>query len=565
LRVVICKFLIAFSIFSSQVFSFEVKVLLQKILNSDLEKGSTVIHSNHGFVVSGHSALCIGTQLPDKTLEFIYQGNSLLCNNKSFNSKLCHISPALSATHKQELQTYVSDWVDAHKKSLMIRCEVLHSFFDHFIEKKSLINDTSYTLLVEYVFQVIDDFLKDMMERVEDDNVVSFETLQQYARSFIQKDIKDHFLEQLAGKHLSRKDRKLLQKSQQYRYEFFTTHVHHMIQMFLQDFCLILPRNILSAWLKESVGCLRLNGNSYLGSFAILQDRDHSLLINCLDIDDYLLSVIRHEGWPGWPLEVNKVLAVACRTYLIWQVLQAQKKKRPYHIENGIRHQTYKGHHKYMRLKQAIDETKDLCISYDGKPILAMFDACCGGIVPAKIDNQDYKKYPYLVRDNTCSYCKGCKIATWKAEFLHDDMVECLQKEISTLTAIDGMKVVKTDDAGLVKKVMIEAKGIDIPISGKKMYSLFPEVKSFSFDIETLPKKKTSLKGRKKKKHKVEVEDKTIDDVKKFIIHGKGYGHHVGLCQWGAMKLVKDHHWNYQRILQFYYPGTQLIKLTYQR
>jgi len=44
-------------------------------------------------------------------------------------------------------------------------------------------------------------------------------------------------------------------------------------------------------------------------------------------------------------------------------------------------------------------------------------------------------------------------------------------------------------------------------------------------------------------------------------ISGKGHGHHMGLCQWGACKLVKRG-WSYKRVLQFYYPNTTFMKLT---
>ncbi len=41
---------------------------------------------------------------------------------------------------------------------------------------------------------------------------------------------------------------------------------------------------------------------------------------------------------------------------------------------------------------------------------------------------------------------------------------------------------------------------------------------------------------------------------------GTGYGHHMGLCQWGARELVNQG-WNYKKILHFYYPGTTFMKL----
>lgn len=561
-------FIILLLLLSSVINSFEVKVLLQKGSGQSLVQKPISITSPYGFVLSEGGFFVVGKEVINDTAH-ITGGSEISVNNKSLHSRSCTLVPALSGEQKKELKEYVSNWFGCHKKELASKSELLFSFFDHFVDKSS-INIISYNSLMEYADIIIDLFVKDMIKTFEQNEVVSFDTLQKHTRSFVEHKIRERFLHDLGHKQLSRKDRKLLQKNQQYRYEFFTNHVVQVMQTLLNDLCLVLPRNILSGLLSSEVGTLCFDGNSYLGSFVILQDKGTVYLVNCLDIDDYLLSVIRHEGWPGWSLEVNKVLAVACRTYLVWQVLQAQRAKRPYHIENGIRHQTYKGHHKHARLKQAIDETKDMCLACDNKPILAMFDACCGGVLPAHIDNSDYKKHSYLMRDQSCLYCKSCKIASWKAEFLLDDFIARIQKYIPSLTTIDNVRIFKSDKAGLVQLVDIETKDAHIHISGKKMYSLFPEVKSFCFDIDLYPKKKEAVKESKKKSRRKNIvkkieEEKSGDDRKKVVIHGKGYGHHVGLCQWGAMKLVKDHHWNYQKVLQFYYPGTDLIKLTYQR
>ena len=45
-----------------------------------------------------------------------------------------------------------------------------------------------------------------------------------------------------------------------------------------------------------------------------------------------------------------------------------------------------------------------------------------------------------------------------------------------------------------------------------------------------------------------------------MTIEGKGHGHHMGLCQWGAREMVRLG-WEYEDILEFYYPDTQLMKL----
>ena len=547
----------------SGIYSFEVKVLLKKCTSE--QDFPITFTSKTGFVISKHPLYVCGTQSDRSVCTVKSKDNSVTINDTLMPTQCCYISPQLSKEHKQYIQQYILQWFDQNQQQLEEQSQILHTFFDHFVDKKSVVGSHSYDVLIQYVQTVVHNLLEQFIEQMGDEFVVSLQTLQQQADQFILYRVKDYFLDQLADKKLAKKDRKLLQQNKQYRYQFFKKHVDTVIQKVVQEYVLALPRNVLSKFLQSDVGHITFQGHNYLGSFVLLREGNTLYLINALDIDDYLLSVVRHEGWPGWPLEVNKVLAVTCRTYLVWQVLQAQRLKRPYHIENGIRHQTYKGHHKYVRLKQAVEQTRDICIAADGKPILAMFDACCGGIVPGNIESPDYKKHPYLVRQQGCTYCKGCKVATWNLEVPHDDMLASLQKDIPTLTSIDELSVVEKDPAGLAKKVLIETNDAKITIPGKRLYTLFPGVKSFSFDIDTYPKKHLPKKtyGGKKKHKMLHAHEYTGE--KRFVLRGKGYGHHVGLCQWGAMKLVKDHHWNYQKILQFYYPNTTLIKLSYQR
>lgn len=548
--------------------SFEVKVLLQKIKLSDLTGKSIDISSQHGFMLSRHATLSLGKELQRKTISISKRNNQFFIGNEPLHG-VYYISPLLSSEQKQIAYNLVQTYFTKHHEKLLQLGEVLESFFEYFTNKKSEINSLSYDLLRHYTEQVVQLFFKEITQDCADlDSVVSIDTLMQQAVEFMQYRIKDEFTQQLVTKKLTHKDRKLLQNNKTYRYDFFIRHVHNIIQKLLKDFLKALPRNAFALLHDQEIECLSYDGNYYRGTFALLTEGEALYLVNCLDIDDYLLSVIRNEGWPGWPLEVNKVLAVACRTYLVWQVLQAQKMKRPYHIENGIRHQTYKGHHKYARLKKAVDETKDICIAAGGKPILAMFDACCGGVVSGDIAlSPDFQKHQYLLRKDQCTYCKSCKVSTWKAEIRYDDMLTLLQKEIPSLVHIDAIAVTRRDKAGLVQEVTVDTKGTKVTISGKKMYSLFPEIKSFCFDVEVLPRVKSEKKGfRKLKKDALaEQQGHLYTGEKRFLITGKGYGHHVGLCQWGAMKLVKEHHWNYQRILQFYYPGTTLIKLHYKR
>ena len=293
--------------------------------------------------------------------------------------------------------------------------------------------------------------------------------------------------------------------------------------------------------LRSISGHGEFNGVSYDGDFVLYPQGKSLLCINYVGVEDYIISVLRTESWPGWPLEVNKVFAIACRSYVVSKVIEGRKTKRPFHVRNTNVHQTYRGRHEVALLKQAVDHTRGKVLGFKGEPILAMFDCCCGGIVPAHIDNFDFKKAPYLARDYACNYCSTSSLYSWQVDYEHARFEQLLKNEYKELRGLHDIAIIKKDKAGLVGEVQLRGPHHNATISGKKLYSLLKEIKSFHFDV--------SISKHRNK------------NDRKIVFTGRGYGHHLGLCQWGARQMVREG-FNYKSILKFYYPNTYFMQLS---
>lgn len=292
-------------------------------------------------------------------------------------------------------------------------------------------------------------------------------------------------------------------------------------------------------------GHIEYNNNSYHGTFLIshkFQDKakkiQEAYLVNYVDLEDYVLSVLPAESWPGWPEEVNKAFCICFRTYALSKILEQRKsdqksgKKSLYDIRNTNIHQTYKGFKVQPVFKAAVDKTRGMILAYNNKPIVAMFDSCCGGIVPSKLSGVNFRHAPYLERLYPCNYCKECFLYSWNKELSLSDFQAVLN--IKSTVKIQDIRVTKKDAAGKVCEVKIKKNNSWITYTGKEFYALFPHIKSFCYNI--------TKRGQK------------------VNFKGSGYGHHLGLCQWGAYAMVKQG-WNYKNILKFYYPHTYLMKL----
>lgn len=274
--------------------------------------------------------------------------------------------------------------------------------------------------------------------------------------------------------------------------------------------------------------------NEYRGPMWIVVNEDGVKIINCIGLEDYVESVLCTESWPGWPLEINKVCAVASRTYVIAMVQRAKASKCLYHIRNTNKHQTYTGGNASAIVKQAVRETEGVFITYKKQPITAMFDICCGGVITANMQGVDFVGSPYLARTYACTYCKNCKSYSWKARYDLQELERILKDDDIHVRRLRDVKVTKKDKAGMVQQVMLKGSGHHHHVSGKKIYSLLKKVKSFCYSIE-----------------------RQGDQV---VFNGRGTGHHLGLCQWGAREMVRDGI-DFKSVLAFYYPGTQLMRL----
>jgi stage II sporulation protein D len=289
-------------------------------------------------------------------------------------------------------------------------------------------------------------------------------------------------------------------------------------------------------YVKAVNGHITKDNYTYQGDFIFIRDKQRLLCINCLDLESYTCSVLQSESWPGWPIEVNKAFAIMARSYAMAQASAADKKKRLYHIKNTNVHQTYRGVHSSEVVKNAVQETEGIILTHNDEPILAMFDSCCGGVIPMNIESGiDFTKAPYLARSYSCPYCKGCKIYQWHAEYDLGVFERHVCSELHAFASLHDVAVTRRDKAGLVMEIALRGHKIIEKISGRQLYSLLHGVKSYCFDITS--------KG------------------KKIIIKGHGFGHHLGLCQWGAREMVRLGH-SYQRILFFYYPKTSLMRLS---
>ncbi len=297
---------------------------------------------------------------------------------------------------------------------------------------------------------------------------------------------------------------------------------------------------------------IRVNNKKYRGRIKIFSANSQIKIINQIGLEDYVKGVITKEmpvGRGDENYEALKAFSICIRTYALVKIFE---RKAYYDIYPDTRDQVYGGadaENSYTN--SVVDETKGLILSYNDSPAVIFYHAACGGFTEDVKNVFTNNDLPYLksIKDGNDPFCSIAPKFYWTEEFSEELFLSRLF------------------DAGLINSKDFSIKQIEI-----KSRFESGRVNELVITLSTPGKidKKISLYGNKirgiiktadgKSILRSTLFDVSIDKNKNVIISGKGYGHGVGFCQWGAIGQSKQGI-NYKTILNHYFPGIQIEKI----
>ncbi|MFN3550640.1 MAG: SpoIID/LytB domain-containing protein [Endomicrobiia bacterium] len=291
----------------------------------------------------------------------------------------------------------------------------------------------------------------------------------------------------------------------------------------------------------SSEGKLKINGNIYPQEIEVFsQDKKTLTVVNILDIETYLYGVVPYEIDTNWSEEMLKVQSIIARSYTIANF--DRHKNDGYDLCSAVHCQVYKGINEeiFTKVKKAVDSTKGLVI-VDNKenPIQAYYHAACGADGTENVVDiwQKVKDFKYL-SGVKCDYCKDSPYYSWRYQISQEEMVKKL--EVYGVGLKDKIKNIKIISSTKTKR----AKEFEIVTSSL----------SFKIKAEELRKNLGYNNIKSAKISKIELNNENI------TFYGRGWGHGVGLCQWGANNMSKKGY-KFDNIIKHYYPHTKIKKL----
>ncbi len=255
-----------------------------------------------------------------------------------------------------------------------------------------------------------------------------------------------------------------------------------------------------------------------------------------MDIETYVMGVVAGEMNNEWPMEALKAQAILARTFTMKFVSDKSSSYEGADISTDVREaQAYNADAINDRVREAVNETRGLVMIADGEFPYAWFHAHAGGKTELPSKALEYSRDPeYLsVVDSDESEDAPDEVKHWTATFTLGQARRACEDAGVDVGAITSFKIGEKGASGRAVSFLVNGKKVSAP--------------SFRLQIDASKLKST-----------------LIDNIKiegdKITFSGSGFGHGVGMSQWGAYKMAGNGR-NAEDIIKHYYTGVSLSEL----
>ncbi|MBW4614347.1 MAG: SpoIID/LytB domain-containing protein [Desmonostoc vinosum HA7617-LM4] len=282
-------------------------------------------------------------------------------------------------------------------------------------------------------------------------------------------------------------------------------------------------------WIEPTgKGYVYINDRWYRGRTLVIPTDKGLSAINWIALEEYLYSVIGGEMDSRWPEEALKAQAIAARTYALYE-REKQRNNPVYDLgDSPDRWQIYKGViSESPATYKAVDATANQVLTYKNRIILSVFHACSGGHTE-NVEDVWGNVLPYLraVQDfdqniSECNWVKTFSPAEISAKFPGvGNVKEIIPETFSPFRSVKVLKIVGDKGTKVLQREEVRTA---------------LKLKSTRFSVT-----------------------KAADGS--FVLQGLGFGHGLGMSQWGAYNLARRGI-NHLQILGHYYQGVALTPI----
>lgn len=276
---------------------------------------------------------------------------------------------------------------------------------------------------------------------------------------------------------------------------------------------------------------IRMSGRDYTPPLELVSNGGGIAVVNPLPLEEYVAGVLRAEAGDRWPVEALRAQAIVARTYGAYhRLLNAGK---PYHIVASTAHQQYAGRvAAASAVWGAVLETTGQVLRWEGELFPAFYHTESGGYTEDPRLVFGARNMPAL-KPVVCQFSVGSPHFSWTLDLKLADLSEMLRRQGADVGTVHTVEIGERSASLRAATVTVRgSRGVTTLRSNDfRRIVGYDTLKSTLFAV-------------------------AVDGTTAHFA-GRGYGHGVGLCQWGA-KGMAEQGYTARQILAFYYPGTTL-------
>lgn len=290
-------------------------------------------------------------------------------------------------------------------------------------------------------------------------------------------------------------------------------------------------------------------GRPYPGALRIVSDETGKLdVINYVDVEQYVACVVANEVWPTFETEAYRAQAVAARTFVLFQMLR--RNDASYDVVATQSSQVYRGVRTDTpgrRATEAAEHTSGLVLTWrDGgedRLFCAYYSAACGGVSQSAVIFGPEDDIEPLSGGVRCDYCNIAPKGTYRWGPVRMSEQEVRRRLVSSYPGLRSLGRIR--DVAIIERSQSN-RPVRLRLTGSSGETHDMLAERF----------RLALGGTK-----IRSTDFSIRMTSREIIfeNGRGFGHGLGLCQWGAQgqALLGK---RAGEILRYYYPGSRLTR-----
>lgn len=267
-------------------------------------------------------------------------------------------------------------------------------------------------------------------------------------------------------------------------------------------------------------------------------------VVGYFDLEDYVEGVLGSEIPLSWPIEALKAQAIAARSYVL--AVQKKRQKLSYDVENTIEDQVFKQIKNIVQNKktttqaiahEAVMATKGLYIAErSGQFVKAYYHSDCGGMPSSEKNVWGYGTGVEYVSNHACPQQKT---KSWSLKLSKNE----IQRKVSRIVALRAQQKIvqvmpiknnENERSYFIQIVLNDGSRRKISAHRFREVIGFDRLRSTNFEV--------------------------VNHGSQYEFTGRGWGHGVGLCQWGALRLAESGQ-NAKAIIGFYYPNRSVQSL----